>query len=87
MDEVDCTYSACCAKYPKDCPTDGKHGDKTQDYSCLSFPGCPHCGGNLRRAKRPWRGKCSLYCEKHGRVFPACVHCGEYHKELERFSI
>lgn len=33
-----CTYSNCCVKHPKDCPTDGKHGDKTEDYSCLLFP-------------------------------------------------
>lgn len=33
---VKCTYSNCCVT--KDCPTDGKHGDVTEDYSCLLFP-------------------------------------------------
>jgi hypothetical protein len=36
-------------KYPKGCPTDGNHGDVTQDYSCLVFPSeFEECGECLR---------------------------------------
>lgn len=38
---VDCKYCDNCARYPADCPDDFKHGDRTQDYSCLRFKGEP----------------------------------------------
>jgi len=47
---------------------------------------CPHCDRELKRAKTTWRGRHSLYCEVHGKVFPFCIQCGKFHEELEEFS-
>lgn len=38
---VECVYSKVCEKYPCGCPADFKHGDRTEDYSCLRQIGQP----------------------------------------------